>query len=396
MKKKILGLFICMLLMATAVPAVESLKINMINSTFPRIPRSIVADNWTEMQKLLAADGTTGDRFGWSVSIDNSTALIGAYNHNLSGTVYVFIRIGASWVQQAELISPDGGLAAGFGSSVSLAGNTALISAPGIEAAYVFTRTGTTWIQQQKLFVDATNQNYFGCSVSLDGDSALIGAPFDDDNGNFSGAAYIFTRTGTTWTQQQKLLASDGTEMNIFGYSVSLDGDTVLIGACLNDDYGNQSGSAYVFTRSGTTWTQQQKLFPSDSEAGDSFGNSVSLSGDTALIGAFGDNDNGDMSGSAYLFTRIGTTWIQKQKLLASDGTNGDHFGWSVDLSEDTILIGAIYDDDKGSDSGSAYVYTRTDATWTQRAKLLASDGTIDDFFGWSVSISDNIAIIGV
>ena len=150
----------------------------------------------------------------------------------------------------------------------------------------------------------------------------------------------MFTRTGTTWTQQAKLLASDGAAGDRFGI-VSLSGDTALIGAHYDDDNGIDSGSAYVFTRTGTTWTQQAKLLASDGAAGDHFGASVSLDGDTALIGAHRMMTTELDSGSAYVFTRTGTTWTQQAKLLASDGAAGDWFGATVSLYGDTALIGA-------------------------------------------------------
>jgi hypothetical protein len=166
----------------------------------------------------------------------------------------------------------------------------------------------------------------------------------------------VFTRTGTTWTQQTKLHASDGAAGDWFGWSVSLDGNTALVSAPDDDDNGDIAGSAYVFTRTGTTWSQQAKLLASDGAGGDEFGYSVSLSGDTALIGAIGDDST---RGSAYVFTRTGTTWTQQAKLLASDGAATDWFGESVSLSEDTALIGAPSDDDNGANSGSAYVFTK-------------------------------------
>jgi hypothetical protein len=159
----------------------------------------------------------------------------------------------------------------------------------------------------------------------------------------------VFTRTGTTWTQQQKLTASDTGAHDVFGCSVSLSGNTALIGAYRDDSY---KGSAYVFTCAGSIWTQQQKLLASDGAAGDYFGNRVSLDGNTALIGAIGDDDNGVNSGSAYVFTRTGTTWTQQQKLTASDGLAGDEFGIYVFLDGNTALIGAY-----GKDH--AYVFTK-------------------------------------
>jgi len=333
------------------------------------LPQPLARDTWSEIQKLLASDGTAGDRFGYTVSLDGDTALIGAGddddNGMDSGSAYVFTRSGMTWTQQAKLLPSDGATDDRFGYAVSLDGDTALIGAcldddngGSSGSAYVFTRSGTTWTQQQKLLPsDGASGDWFGRFVSLNGDTALIGSDCDDDNGEDSGSAYVFTRTGITWTQQAKLLPLDGSTWDIFGWSVSLDGDTALIGAGNDDDNGYNSGSAYVFTRSGMTWTQQAKLLPSDGEQEDWFSWSVSLDGDTALIGAYLDDDNGGSSGSAYVFTRSGTTWTQQQKLLASDGAFFDHFGCSVSLDVDTALIGAYDDGDNGDFSGSAYMF---------------------------------------
>ncbi|HWR63417.1 MAG TPA: hypothetical protein VN365_03340, partial [Candidatus Thermoplasmatota archaeon] len=204
--------------------------------------------------------------------------------------------------------------------------------------------------QEAKLIAsDGGWSDQFGNSVSISGDTALIGAHWDITNEFHAGSAYVFSRTGTTWTEQQKLFASDGSLDDTFGVSVSLDGDTALIGAFGDDDIGDESGSAYIFIRSGTTWTLQQKVLASDGAPQHYFGVSVSLSGDTTLIGTYNN--------SVYVFTRTGTTWTQQQKLLASD--NGDSFGHSVSIDSDIALIGARYDDDLGSYSGSAYVFMR-------------------------------------
>jgi hypothetical protein len=406
--KKIIGMLVCMLMIATAFPAVMSLKNSTTNSTIPSAPLTSMAANWTEMQKLNASDGAVGDYFGYRVSLDGDTALIGAYcdddNGAQSGSAYVFTRTGTTWTQQAKLTASDETADDVFGISVSLSGDTALIGALGDDdngvnsgSVYVFTRTGTTWTQQAKLVAsDGQVEDNFGNSVSLSGDTALIAAWADDDNGPMSGSAYVFTRTGTTWTQQAKLLASDGAYQDGFGYSVSLSGDTALIAASGDDDNGAQSGSAYVFTRTGTTWTQQAKLTASDGAAWDIFGFSVSLSGDTALIGAPTYYGYSNGTGSAYVFTRTGTTWTQQAKLLASDGATYDFFGFSVSLSGDAALIGAYYDDEGNvEDSGSAYVFTRTGTTWTQQQKLLALDGAANDQFGISVSLDGDTALIG-
>jgi len=394
-----------MLLIATAIPAVTSIKNSAINATHPSIPRVSMTGDWTQTQKLLASDGGANDQFSDAVYADGDTVLIGAVQDNdnghWSGSAYVFTRTGTTWTQQAKLLASDGAAGDYFGYDAALDGDTALIGAlmdddNGVDSgsAYVFTRTGTTWTQQAKLLAsDGAAGNHFGYFVRLDGDTAIVGANWDDDNGNKSGSAYVFTRTGTTWTQQQKLLASDGAEGDRFGGSIAVSGDTALIGAYYDDDNGVDSGSMYIFTRTGTTWTQQQKLLASDGAAGDIFGGIVSLSGDSALIGAGGDYNS---TGAAYVFTRTGTTWTQQQKLLASDGAAGDAFGnWGLSLDGDTALIGSNGDDDMGLNSGSAYVFTRTGTTWTQQQKLLASDGAAGDAFGFLVSLSGDTAFIG-
>jgi len=357
-------------------------------------------ENWTQMQKLLASDSGTNDLFGYSVSLSGDTALIGVPGDDgFKGSVYVFIHTGTNWTLQQELLASDGGTGNFFGISVSLSSDTALIGAVwdsdngyGSGSAYVFTRTGTTWTQQAKLLAsDGAAGDLFGISVSLSGDTAIVGAYNDDDNGVDSGSVYVFTRTGTTWDQQAKLLALDGAAGDTFGCFVSIFGNSAFVGAPLDDDNGANSGSTYIFTREGTIWTQQQKLVASDGAAGDYFGESVSLSGDTALIGGFVN----DAKGSVYVFTHTGATWNQQAKFFASDGAESDNFGYSVSLSGNTALIGAHGDDDNGTGSGSAYVFTRTGTTWTQQAKLLASDGAAGDIFGVSVSLDDTTALIG-
>ena len=184
-----------------------------------------------------------------------------------------------------------------------------------------------------------------------------MGAYGEDSN---RGSAYIFTRSGTTWTEQQKLTASDSAAEDYFGSSAALDGDTALVGA---DHDNSKSGSAYIFTRSGTTWTQLQKLTASDGVGSDYFGHSIALDGDTALVGAYGDDSR---RGSAYIFTRSGGAWSQQQKLTLSDGEALDYFGISAALNGDTALVGATGDDDRVIDSGSAGIFTRSGGVWTQ------------------------------
>jgi hypothetical protein len=159
-----------------------------------------------------------------------------------------------------------------------------------------------------------------------------------------------------TWLQRQKLLAGDGAASDYFGYSVSISGDFAIAGAYADDDNGSASGSAYIFEWDGANWSQQAKLLASDGAASDYFGYSVSISGDFAIAGAYGDDDKGSNSGSAYIFKRDGETWSQQQKLLASDGAAGDYFGYSVSISGNKAIAGAYND---VSAAGSAYIFMR-------------------------------------
>jgi hypothetical protein len=433
MKNKIVGILVCMLLIATAIPAVMSEKNNEINTTTlghpltsmgmkapiipgvesfqnsainTRVPNHLLANmagdwGWIETQKLTYPEAAT-DYFGLDIAIDGGTAFVGApYDDGYNGSVYVFTRTGDTWAQQQKLTASDPGVNDCFGIRIALQGDTALIGAddeisqdsPG--AVYVFTRTGTTWTQQQKLTPPDGDAFDVFAVPALDGDTAIIGAPYDDDNGVDSGATYVFTRSGTTWTQQAKFFAADPMEGEWFGWEVSLDGDTALLSTY---DWWNSTeipGAAYVFTRTGTTWTQQAKLVGSDTVPGDTFGYDVSLDGDTALVGAVNDDDQGLYSGTAFVFIRTGSTWTQQAKLLASDATQYDWFGNSVSLEGDTALIGAADDEDNGAGSGSAYIFTRTGTTWTQQQHLLASDGAAQDNFGLPVCLDGDTAFIG-
>ena len=358
-----------------------------------------------EKQKITASDAAAGDYFGHSVSLssDGSTALVGAQSKSsAAGAAYIFTRSGSTWTQQAKLTASDAAGNDYFGVSVSLSsdGSTALVGARGKSsnagAAYVFTKSGSTWTEQQKITAsDAAAGDYFGHSVSLssDGSTALVGAYGKSSLHTSDGAAYIFTRSGSTWTQQAKLTASDAVVNDYFGYSVSLssDGSTALVGAYYKS---TDTGAAYIFTKSGSTWSQQQKITASDAVTGDRFGYSVSLSADgsTALVGAHRKYSN---IGAAYIFTRSGSTWTQQSILTASDAAN-DYFGWSVSLSGDgsTALVGAAY---KSSNTGAAYIFTRSGSTWTQQQKITASDAATQDFFGHSVSLSSDgsTALVG-
>jgi len=300
----------------------------------------------------------------------------------------------------SKLTASDGAAGDRFGWKVAIEGDTIVVGAwfdddNGADSgsAFVFTRTGTTWTEQAKLTAsDGAANDQFGKSVAIEGDTIVVGAHQDD---SFSGSAYVFQRTETTWTQQAKLIARDGAASDYFGTSVAIAGDTIVVGAHFDDGNGSNSGSAYVYMRTGTTWSQQAKLTASDAAANDVFGVSVAIAGDTIVVASDLDDDNGIDSGSVYVFTRTGTTWTQQAKLIANDGAASDFFGYNVAIAGDTIVVGARMHDDNGNNSGSAFVFTRTGTTWTQQAKLTASDGAASDLFGFSVAIAGDTIVVG-
>jgi hypothetical protein len=376
---------------------------------------------WVQTQKLTANDGF----FGFSVALNSTanTSIIAAPYEDIAGNTnqgaaYAYSFDGSSWALQQKLLSGDPGQNELFGSDVAINefGNIAIIGSindnTGVAngAAYIFTYNGTTWTQQQKLTAnDASSLDFFGEKVAINsvGNVVIIGASYDDIGANSNqGSAYVFTYNGTTWTQQQKLTASDGAAGDRFGDSVAFNGigNIAIIGASeVNIGANIDQGSAYVFTYDGTTWSQQQKLTASDGAAGDNFGVSVAINkfGNIAIIGAWEDDIGANSNqGSAYIFTYNGTTWTEQQKLIANDGAAGDSFGQSVTINDDgnIVLIGA-YQDDIGFvlNQGSAYVFTYDGTTWTQQQKLTANDGASGDSFGSSVSLNNagNIALIG-
>jgi uncharacterized protein (TIGR03437 family) len=353
----------------------------------------IAGATWTQQQELTASDGATGDQFGNSVSLSGDTAVIGAADRNAyQGAAYVFVQSGGVWSQQQELIASDGVGNDAFGNSVSVSGDTAVIGASGKNtgqgAAYVFVRTGGVWSQQQELTAsDGAVGDNFGWSVSLNGNTAVIGA---SGKTQYQGAAYVFALSGGTWRQQQKLSASDSAVGDKFGASVSLSGNTAMVGAAGKN---SSQGATYVFVQSGTAWSQRQELTASDGAAGDWFGGSVSVSGNTALIGAWAKAiDAQTQQGAAYVFVQSGGAWSQQQELTASDGTGNDGFGNSVSLSGDTAAIGAS---GKAGYQGAVYVFALCGGAWSQQQELTASDGAAYDAFGYSVSLIEGTVVVG-
>ena len=372
-----------------------------------------------ELAKLTGFGGSANDEIGWGVAIDGDTAVVGAPGDSSTrGPAYVFARVSGAWTIQATLTAKDRDGSDFFGASVALSGDTVVVGAAGDDdkgsgsgSVYVFTKPVGGWADGNEtaklLASDGAEGDNFGRSVAMDGDTVVVGAFYDDDNGSNSGSAYVFTKPVGGWAngnETAKLTAFDGAEGDNFGISVALDGDTVVVGS-----HGANilRGKAYVFTKPDAGWidaTETAGLTASDGVDGDQFGLSVAIDADTVVVGAIGNDDKGDASGSAYVFVKPDSLdgWAdenysgnQTAKLLASDGAEDDVFGRSVAVDGDVVLIAAPQDTDNGSNSGSAYLFARNSGTWSETSKLTEPNGAALHRFGFSVALDGNAAMLG-
>ncbi|MBW2529335.1 MAG: FG-GAP repeat protein, partial [Deltaproteobacteria bacterium] len=295
------------------------------------------------------------------------------------GAAYVFVRSASSWGEQDQLVASDGADDDQFGSDVDIAGDTVIVGAylhdetfDGDEgAAYVFRRNGQSWdLEAQLTAADPDPSDYFGISVALSGDRALVGASLDDEAGTNAGAAYSFTRTVTVWSEEGKLTAVPAANQDQFGFSVDLDGTTALVGTPNDDSEGTNAGSAYAFVRSGAGWALEQEIIDGNVAARDAFGRAVALSGDRAIFGAPFHDGTGSDAGAAYVFARNGT-WVRDTKVAAQDGKFGDAFGESVTIDGDTAIVGANRTTLLAHQEGAAYVFQRSGTLWTWTQRLV-------------------------
>jgi len=324
------------------------------------------------------------------------------------------LQVAASWLvlagaaygqrQLAKLVASDAAQADEFGTSVALDGEWSVIGKPQDDeladqsgAAYVYRRVGANWNQFQKLKAsDAEFGDAFGFAVAIDGGVAAVGAIHEFPQGVFdAGSVYVFEWNGASWVETAKIWASDAAPQTHFGFSLALSGDRLLVGAKDDDDAGLSTGSAYVFERSGTNWIEVAKLVASDAAGGDAFGRSVALDGDVALIGASSkDTAPSFDQGAAYVFELLGT-WTETAKLTADDAFNSDFFGISVALSPTVALIGASAHDHAASNAGAVYAFERPAGTWIQTQEFHASDAASGDKLAASLAISGDLALAG-
>lgn len=439
------------------------------------VPTFGAPTNLIQQAYIKASNTGDDDSFGYAVAIAGNTLVVGAHqesgnsagingpDNNLAfwaGAAYVYVYDGTNWTQQAYLKAAVPDSQDFFGNAVAISGDTIVVGAygeasnatgvngnesnnslPFAGAAYVFVRSGTNWTQQAYLKASNTGQDAFGWSVAISGDTVIVGANGEASNttgvngsqtnnaAGASGAAYVFVRNGTNWTQQAYLKASNTGSGDHFGHAVAIDADTIIVGAeaersDANGIDGNQTdnnvenaGAAYIFTRTGTNWSQQAYVKASNSGTNDYFGWSLAISGNTAIVGAYGESSaamgvNGNQSddsallaGAAYVFTRSGANWTQQAYLKASNAEAGDTFGWCVGISGDHAVVGATGEDsfssgingDEGNASlprdayGAAYVFSRSGGVWTQAAYVKASNPDTSDLFGNAVAIHGDL-----
>jgi hypothetical protein len=367
---------------------------------------------WSFRQKIVASDAQGYDRFGTDVSLSRygDYAIVGASREDTgatdAGAAYIFKKSGSSWSQQAKIQASDRQMNDKFGKCTSICGtgDYAIIGAPDEDtggtsagAAYIFKRSGSSWSQQAKIQAsDKDEYNVFGQSGSMDrsGTTAAVGAFWAGDGDPGAGAVYIFTRSGTTWSQQAKCEPSNPTVWDDFGVNseISGDGNYLIAGSYGEDTDGTNAGAAYIFKKSGSSWSQQKMLKASDPATSDHFGQAVSIDydGNTVAVGSYMEDTGAADAGSVYIYTRSGTTWTQQQKIQTTDRHAQDYFGFDVSLSDDgnTLLASGNGDDEGGTNAGAAYIYSRSGTTWTQRLKFTASDAQGYDYFGQDVGIS--------
>jgi len=311
---------------------------------------------------------------------------------------------GAVHASANPLLPTDGESGDNFGHAVALSGNLAIVGAPGDNdlgsdsgAAYVFRRTATGWTQEAKLTAsDGAHGDEFGIAVSVYGNVAVVGAWMADDIAPLAGAAYVFQWDGTTWGEQAKLTApvADVVAGALFGGAVAVADGTIAVGAMGDAERGTYAGAVHVYAPNGLAWTHAQKLTASDGESLDFLGTSLAIHDGLLVAGAFGDDDRGSLAGAAYVYARDFLSWGEAGKLVAADGTDGDQFGQAVAVFDGTVVVGAPEDGDLGADAGSAYVFEHGTGLWSDQSKLTPKDGAAYDKFGTAVAVtSDRIAV---
>jgi hypothetical protein len=462
----------------------------------------LVFGGWKQEAYIKTPYPDPDDIFGNSVSIDGDTLAVGAnYEDSTqttitngtgassvnssttsanSGAVYVYKRSGTSWAQEAYIKAANNNEQDKFGFNVSLDNDTLAVGAPTEQsnqttitngtgtssnnsinnsgAVYVYKRTGTSWAQEA--YIKAANNDiddsFGGSGISIEGNTLAVGSPYEDSNqttitngtgassnnsNSYSGAVYVYKRTGTSWAQEAYIKAVNSNAGDLFGSSVSIDNDTLAVGAysedsnentitngntASDDDSNSSSGAVYVYKRTGTSWAQEAYIKAANNDVGDSFGRVVSIDKDTLAVGApseasnqttitngtgASNDDSNSNSGAVYVYKRTGTSWAQEAYIKAANGDAQDFLGWSISIDGDILAVGAegeasnqttitngtgASSNNSNANTGAVYVYKRSGSTWTQEAYIKAVNNDALDYFGDMVSIDNGTLAVGV
>ncbi len=369
------------------------------------LPGSLAAQ--CDRLKLIPGDGGDGQEFSWSVAVDGATVLVGAFGRSadtIAGGGYFFERIGGAWMETAKLVSPGTGFD-GFGQAVALDQDRALFGAryddtrgTDAGAAFLFARVGGSWTLEAPLTaLDGSADDEFGQTVALSGDTALLGAAYDDEDGAFAGSAYVFQRVDGVWTQVLKLKADDAKTGDVFGASVAVDGDLLAVAAPGDDTFGSNTGAVYVFRREQGSWIKETKITPGNLSEHAGFGHAISLSGEILLVGAYGNDEQAQDAGAAFVYRRSGTSWTEEAKLLATEPGQNHILGFSVAIDGDLAIAGAFGDRHGGtlSQAGSAHVFRRQAGQWSHVARLIDTTPESQEYFGFSVAAGGEHVLVG-
>ncbi|MEM5566745.1 T9SS type A sorting domain-containing protein [Psychroserpens sp. AS72] len=390
------------------------------------------AQGWGQIQKIVPADREQADYFGYAVTMSGDYAVIGAHWDDVTtsnmGSAYVYKKdVNGNWIEHQNLTAPDKRQNDQFGYSVAIHGNYLIVGAIGQSynaanssyiqaagAAYIYEKdTNNNWNFVQKIVAsDREYINQFGYAVDLNGNYAIVSPvrhDYDASGNNFqddAGAVYVFERDGSgTWSEVQKIVASDRTAFDYFGQTgLAVDGNYIVVGSVGDDEDDNGSnflssaGSAYIFERDGSgIWNEIQKIVNSDREAGDTFGRTVTIDGNYLVVGADYEDEKGNAAGAAYVFEKqTNGTWNHSQKLTATNGAADDHFGRDVDMDDNYIIIGSHLNDiGSPGDNGAAYIFENQDGVWNETAFIYDAFNQTSEYFGYTVAISGDFAIVG-
>jgi len=395
--KTFLLIFSIILTSSTIVHSIDTRQTDITNQVINSNLPSNLIDEWQETKKLIANDGSPGDWFGVSVAIEGEYAVVGARDDDgEKGSAYVFKKENNLWEFDKKLTASDGLGGDWFGITVAIKNQTVFVGADaddnenGVNAGsvYIYSKINGNWEQTQKLIAsDGVSNDYFGRYIAADTDIIVVGAYYDD---NISGSAYIFTKVSNDWIEETKLVASDRAPGDYFGVSAAIRDDYLVIGAYRDDnENGDDSGSAYIFQKTYKGWSQQSKLIASDGIASDRFGISVTINENNIFVGAYYANS---FTGAAYLFSQIESDWIETAKITASDASQNQLFGRSISINDSTLIIGAPGDN---SNQGAAYIFQYYNNSWIEIQKIISRDGDVSDHFGYQLAHHDDHAIVG-